>query len=157
MLFSYKFFTFSQFPNKFYISKSTTTHTPAPTENPSLFTQNPPPHNTKHHHPHHHQKKKKSEIKERKQIYEWRRQDREEIIWPRGGRGDLEGSGDDQTQFKNQNWEREEEERVIANWGKGRRRSRKREIGHGWVMGDKTGQATVGFMWRNLDGTISTM
>ena len=48
MLFSYKFFTFSQFPNKFYITKSTTTHTSAPTENPPLSTQNPPPHNTNH-------------------------------------------------------------------------------------------------------------
>ena len=47
MLFSYKFFTFSQFPNKFYIRKSTSTCTPAPTENPPLSTQNLPPHNTK--------------------------------------------------------------------------------------------------------------
>ena len=56
MLFFYKFFTFSQpfsqLPNKFYITKSTTTHTsaptenpPAPTENPLLSTQNPPPQN----------------------------------------------------------------------------------------------------------------
>ena len=41
MLFSYKFFTlsqsFSQLPNKFYIRKSTITHTPASIENP------PPP------------------------------------------------------------------------------------------------------------------
>ena len=28
-----------------------------------------------------------------------------------------------------------EEERVIDNWGKGRGRLRKREIGHGWVIG----------------------
>ena len=34
MLFFYKFFTFSQLPNKFYITKLTTTHTSAPTENP---------------------------------------------------------------------------------------------------------------------------
>ena len=58
MLFSYKFFTFSQsfsqLPNKFYIRNLTTTHTlaptenpPAPIENPPLSTQNPPPHNTK--------------------------------------------------------------------------------------------------------------
>ena len=53
MLFSYKFFSFSQFPNKFYITKSTITHTstptenpPPPIENPPLPTQNPPPHNT---------------------------------------------------------------------------------------------------------------
>lgn len=50
MLFCYKFFTlsqpFSQLPNKLYIRKSTTTHTPAPTKNPQLSTQNPPPHNT---------------------------------------------------------------------------------------------------------------
>ena len=47
MLFSYNFFTFSQFPNKFYSRKSTSTHTLAPTENPPLSTKNPPPHNTK--------------------------------------------------------------------------------------------------------------
>ena len=61
MLFSYKFLTFSQFRNKFYIRKSTTTHIPTPTENPPLSTQNPPPHNTKppKHHPHHHNNNKK--------------------------------------------------------------------------------------------------
>ena len=83
MLFFYKFFTFSQpfsqLPNKFYITKSTTTHTsaptenpPAPTENPLLSTQNPPPQNietTKMPPPRPPQKKKKKiEIKERKQI-----------------------------------------------------------------------------------------
>ena len=55
MLFSYKFFTFSQpfsqLPNNFFITKSTTTHTSART----------PPQKKK-------KKKKKSEIKERKQI-----------------------------------------------------------------------------------------
>ena len=38
------------------------------------------------------------------------------------------------------NWEREEEKRVIANWGKGRGRSRKREISHGrrdWSSGGR--------------------
>ena len=39
---------------------------------------------------------------------------------------------------------------MIANWEKGRGRSRKREIGHGWVMGDETGQVMASFMWRNL-------
>ena len=76
MLFFYKFFTFSQpfsqLPNKFYITKSTTTHTSAPTENPLLSTQNPPPQNietTKTPPPRPPQKKKKKiEIKERKQI-----------------------------------------------------------------------------------------
>ena len=57
MLFSYKFFTlsqsFSQLPNKFYIRKSTITHTPASIENP------PPPTPPQ-------QQQKKSEIKERK-------------------------------------------------------------------------------------------
>ena len=76
MLFSCKFFTFSQpfsqLPNKFYITKSTTTHTSAPTENPPPPTHQHPqkihhyPHKT-HHHPHHHNNNKKSEIKERKQ------------------------------------------------------------------------------------------
>ena len=50
MLFSYKFFTlsqpFSQHPTKFYIRKSTTIHTPTPTDNLPSSTQNPPPHNT---------------------------------------------------------------------------------------------------------------
>ena len=32
---------------------------------------------------------------------------------------------------------------MIANRGKGKGRSRKREIGHGWVMGDETGPATA--------------
>ena len=83
MLFSYKFFTFSQLPNKFYIKKSTTTHTSAPTENPPPPTHQHPkkihhyPHKIHHHttqkppkrhHPHHHNNNKKSEIKERKQI-----------------------------------------------------------------------------------------
>ena len=31
---------------------------------------------------------------------------------------------------------------------------RKREIGHGWVMGDETGQAAAGFMWRDLAGAF---
>ena len=44
---------------------------------------------------------------------------------------------------------------MIANWGKGRGRSRKREIGHGWVMGDETSQAAAGFMRRDLGGAIS--
>ena len=55
MLFSYKIFTlsqpFSHLPTKFYIRKSTTSHTLAPTDNLPLSTQNPPP---KRHHPHHH-------------------------------------------------------------------------------------------------------
>ena len=50
MLFSYKIFTlsqlFSQLPTKFYIRKSATIHTLAPTDNLPLSTQNPPPHNT---------------------------------------------------------------------------------------------------------------
>ena len=53
MLFFYKFFTFSwpfsQLPNKFYIRKSTTTHTQAPTKNPPLSTQNPPTTQHKNH------------------------------------------------------------------------------------------------------------
>ena len=41
------FSAISQFLTKFYIKKSTTIlHTPAPTDNLSLSTQNPPPHNT---------------------------------------------------------------------------------------------------------------
>ena len=62
MLFSYKFFTFSQLPKNFYLRKSTTTHTLAFTENPPLSTQNPPPHNTKTTKtpdPHHHNNNKK--------------------------------------------------------------------------------------------------
>ena len=73
ILFSYNFFTFSQpfsqLPNKFYIRKSTTTHTLAP-------IVNPPPHNTKttktplptppQQQQQQNKKQKKSEIKERK-------------------------------------------------------------------------------------------
>ena len=51
-----------------------------------------------------------------------------------------------------------EEERVIDNWGKGRGRLRKREIGHGWVMGaispvlgcDETGAIWSWVLWCNL-------
>ena len=54
MLFSYKFFTFSQpfsqLPTKFYIRKSTSTHTSAPTENPPLSTHQHP--QKIHHYPH---------------------------------------------------------------------------------------------------------
>ena len=62
MLFSYKFFSFSQLPNKFYITKSTTTHTSTPTET----TKTPPPTPPQQQQPK--KKKKKSKIKERKQI-----------------------------------------------------------------------------------------
>lgn len=51
-----------------------------------------------------------------------------------------------------------EEERVIDNWGKGRGRSRKREIRHGWVMGvislvlgcDETGAIWGWMRWCDL-------
>ena len=122
MLFFYKFFTFSQLPNKFYITKFTTTHTSAPTENPPPPTHQHPqkihhyPHKIhqhttqkllKRHHPHHHNNNnKKSEIKERKQIGDeidlkekidrWVANDEidleEEMIWPKGGR-DRSSSG----------------------------------------------------------------
>ena len=39
---------------------------------------------------------------------------------------------------------------MIANWEKGRGRSRKREIGHGWVMGDETDQVMASFMRHDL-------
>jgi len=46
---------------------------------------------------------------------------------------------------------------VITNRGKRRGRSRKREIGHGWVMGDETSSATAGFRRRcNLGCDFST-
>ena len=128
MLFFYKFFTFSQFPNKFYITKFTTTHTSAPTENPPPPTHQHPqkihyyPHKTRHHttqkplkrhHPHHHNNNnKKSEIKERKHISD-------EI--------DLE----------------EKIDRRVAD----------DEID---LEEDVTGQAAVGFMWRDLGGAKST-
>ena len=60
MLFSYKFFTFSQpfsqFPNKFYIKKSTSTHRKFTTihTKPTTTPQKPP-----NHHPHHHNNNKK--------------------------------------------------------------------------------------------------
>ena len=82
MLFFYKFFTFSQFPNKFYITKFTTTHTSAPTENPPPPTHQHPqkihyyPHKTRHH-PHHHNNNKKKIRDQREKAY--RRWD-----WPRG-------------------------------------------------------------------------
>ena len=127
MLFSYKFFTFSQLPNKFYIKKSTTTHTSAPTENPPPPTHQHPqkihhyPHKIHHHttqkppkrhHPHHHNNNKKSEIKERKQI---------------GDKIDLE----------------EKIDRRVAD----------DEID---LEEDETGQAAAGFMWRDLGGAKST-
>ena len=108
MLFSYKFFTFSQpfsqFPNKFYITKATTTHTPTPIENPPLFTQNPPPHNTETTKtppptpPQQQQPKKKKKIKDQREKAD-RQRDR-----PRGGdrsasggRRDRPKGGDDLT------------------------------------------------------------
>ena len=118
MLFFYKIFTFSQLSNKFYITKFTTTHTSAPTENPPPPTHQHPqkihyyPHKTRHHPHHHNNNKKKSEIKERKHI---------------GDEIDLE----------------EKIDRRVAD----------DEID---LEEDVTGQAAVGFMWRDLGGAKST-
>ena len=44
---------------------------------------------------------------------------------------------------------------MIKNWGKGTGRSRKREISHGWVMGDDLSSAISTVLGCDLNGVIS--
>ena len=44
---------------------------------------------------------------------------------------------------------------MIKNWGKEIGRSRKREIGHGWVMGNDFGCAISAVLGCDLSGVIS--
>ena len=125
MLFSTKFFTFSQLPNKFYITKSTTTHTSAATENPPLSTQNPPPHNTEITKtppptPPQQQQKKIRDQREKAD----RRQDR-----PRGGdrsasggRRDRPRGGDDLTQRRTRPVKQRQASCGVISAGRSRRR-----------------------------------
>ena len=167
MLFSYKFFTlsqpFSQLPTKFYIRKSTSTHTSAPTKNPPLSTHQHPqkihhyPHKTyhhttqkppKHHHPHHHNNNKK--IRDQREKADQRM-------------AATRSKGDDMTQRRmgrsRGRWRLNLVQKSKLREGGGREsdcklREREREIekesDRSWFMGDEAGQAVVGFVQRDL-------